>query len=98
MRDRIQLTGLPIRQPDFSPGLRCSPGRLMSPGDPAMNARTLIAGAAVALGLLGGLAAADDRSDPWSHHRGKVPFVVGYEKGMASVEDTGKPPMFFFPT
>lgn len=34
----------------------------------------------------------------WEHHAGKLPFVLGFEKGMASVRETGKPPMYFFTT
>lgn len=34
----------------------------------------------------------------WAHHMGKVPFTVGFEKGMALVKDSGHPPMYFFTT
>ena len=34
----------------------------------------------------------------WSEHRGKLDFVVGYEKGLAEAKFTGKPMMAFFTT
>jgi hypothetical protein len=41
---------------------------------------------------------AEETKDKWAEHRGDLPFVVGYEKGMAQVKMTGKPPMYFFTT
>lgn len=32
----------------------------------------------------------------WADHMGSLPFVIGFDKGMAEVELTGKPPMYFF--
>jgi thiol:disulfide interchange protein len=50
----------------------------------------------------GGAAAAEppapDTSEKWAHHRGRVPFIVGYEKGMDAAAKSGKPPMLFFTT
>ena len=34
----------------------------------------------------------------WSHHTGKVPFVVGYEAGVAQARESGKPRMLFLTT
>jgi hypothetical protein len=34
----------------------------------------------------------------WADHKGDLPFIVGYEKGMKEVEFSGKPPMYFFTT
>ncbi|MCE9637803.1 MAG: thioredoxin fold domain-containing protein [Planctomycetes bacterium] len=42
--------------------------------------------------------AAEAGGDPWATHRGNVPFILGFEKGMAAVKDTGKPPMLFITT
>lgn len=46
----------------------------------------------------GAAAPASEGSDPWATHRGNIPFILGYEKGMAAVKDTGKPPMLFITT
>src|SRR5262249_29753869 len=32
----------------------------------------------------------------WSREMGGVPFVVGYDKGLAAAKASGKPPMYFF--
>ncbi|MFT7619919.1 MAG: hypothetical protein ACI97A_003576 [Planctomycetota bacterium] len=32
----------------------------------------------------------------WADHKGDIPFIVGYELGMAEVKFTGKPAMLFF--
>lgn len=45
-----------------------------------------------------GGAAASEGGDAWASHRGKIAFIHGYEKGMAAVKDTGKPPMLFITT
>ena len=34
----------------------------------------------------------------WSHHTGKVPFIVGYEKGLEKAKLLQKPRMLFFTT
>jgi thioredoxin-related protein len=45
------------------------------------------------------LAAGDGKKGPdWDHHTGKVPFVIGYDNGMAEVKFSGKPAMLFFTT
>ncbi len=56
--------------------------------------------AAIGLAALAAVATADDTTDgkDWSDHVGDLPFIVGYDAGMQSVQDTGKPPMFFFTT
>lgn len=36
--------------------------------------------------------------DKWAGHRGALDFVDGYERGMARVRMTGRPPMFFVTT
>lgn len=34
----------------------------------------------------------------WSHHTGKVPFVIGYDAGLATAKESGKPLMLFLTT
>ena len=34
----------------------------------------------------------------WSHHTGKVPFVIGYDAGLAQAKESGKPLMLFLTT
>ena len=34
--------------------------------------------------------------DPWAHHRGLVPFVVGSEAGLKASSASGKPIAYFF--
>jgi hypothetical protein len=68
--------------------------------------KTLVLAAATALFAWVGAAApasAGDSSAPtkqekekWAEHMGDVPFVIGYAKGMKQVENTGRPPMYFF--
>ena len=33
---------------------------------------------------------------PWAGHAGKIPFVVGYDKGAVAAKESGKAPMYFF--
>lgn len=41
-------------------------------------------------------AAAEAPEKKWAEHMGDLPFVIGYEKGMAQAKLTGNPPMYFF--
>ena len=54
--------------------------------------------ATMAVALMAPAAGADETKDKWASHKGDIPFVVGYAKGMAQVKDTGRPPMYFFTT
>lgn len=65
--------------------------------------KTLFLAAALALSVGSFATAAPDSSAPsasekakWAEHMGDLPFVIGYAKGMKAVENTGKPPMYFF--
>lgn len=58
---------------------------------------------ALALVVVAAFAVADETEaekpgKDWSDHMGELPFIVGHDKGMAEVEFSGKPPMFFFTT
>jgi hypothetical protein len=70
-----------------------------------MRSSSLALAAALGLALVGTVvtASAGDSSAPtkqekekWGDHMGDLPFVIGYAKGMKQVENTGKPPMYFF--
>ncbi len=34
----------------------------------------------------------------WTDHKGKIPFIVGFEKAMAEAKFSGRPVMAFFTT
>ena len=52
---------------------------------------------AIFLALASPLVAAEGEKD-WSEHKGKLNFVIGWEKGQAESKFTGKPMMAFITT
>lgn len=54
--------------------------------------RTLLLLAACAFGFIGVVRADED----WSHHVGDIPFIHGYDQGVAESKFSGKPLMVFF--
>lgn len=59
--------------------------------------RLIVTGLALAV-LLGGAATVAAAEKDWKDHKGILPFVVGYEKGMAEAKFSGRPMMVFFTT
>ena len=60
--------------------------------------KRLLACGMVAAVLLGCGTAALAAEKDWSHHKGKLPFIIGYEKGLAEAKFSGRPMMLFFTT
>lgn len=65
--------------------------------------RVLVAALVALFAMAPGIAdaqqgAARSSKKNWAPHMGDVPFVVGFEKGVAEAKFTGRPMMVFFTT
>ena len=54
----------------------------------------------IATALLSGVFAFGQASpeEKWKGHTGKLPWIIGYEKGMAEAKFSGRPAFIFFTT
>ena len=59
--------------------------------------KLLVSGLALAL-LVGGASTLMAAEKNWTESKGKLPFIIGYEKGMAEAKFSGRPMMVFFTT
>ena len=57
--------------------------------------KLVVSGLALAL-LIGGASTLMAAEKDWTDHKGKLPFVIGYKKGMAEAKFSGRPMMVFF--